>query len=206
MQRPLLWTAFQLFPLCYRGLTHAPFNYRYKYAPMHAVADLAGGGGGGAAAPLSGCSWRPHPFVHDAPIPSCPWSPFIIQARSQGGGVGGGGGVGRPPPVAHPKDFVPPFSNFVPPFSNFVPPFSNFVPPFSNFVPPFSKCSTLGICGWRHTGNVQGGGGACECPRVGAFFKLMTSRGKCPRGGVRLVFHPSKFRPPPHLAGWLRAW
>ena len=49
-------------------------------------------------------------------------------------------------------------------------------------------------------------GGACECPRVGAFFKLMTSRGQCPRGGVRLVFHPSKFRPPPpHLAGWLRA-
>ena len=34
---------------------------------------------------------------------------------------------------------------------------------------------------WRHADNVQGG------------------------GGVRLVFHPSKFRPPPHLAGWLRA-
>ena len=51
-------------------------------------------------------------------------------------------------------------------------------------------------------------GGACECPRVGAFFKLMTSRGQCPRGGgVRLVFHPSKFRPPPpthtHTPGWL---
>ena len=47
-------------------------------------------------------------------------------------------------------------------------------------------------------------GGACECPRVGAFFKLMTSRGQCPRGGgVRLVFHPSKFRPPPTwLAGY----
>ena len=46
-------------------------------------------------------------------------------------------------------------------------------------------------------------GGACECPRVGAFFKLMTSRGQCPRG-VRLVFHPSKFRPPPPtwLAGY----
>ena len=58
---------------------------------------------------------------------------YDMQARSQGGGVGG---VVRPPPVAHPKDFVPPFSNFVPPFSNFVPPFSNFVPPFSNFVPP----------------------------------------------------------------------
>ena len=46
-------------------------------------------------------------------------------------------------------------------------------------------------------------GGACECPRVGAFFKLMTSRGQCPRGGgVRLVFHPSKFRPPTWLAGY----
>ena len=46
-------------------------------------------------------------------------------------------------------------------------------------------------------------GGACECPRVGAFFKLMTSRGQCPRGGgVRLVFHLSKFRPPPP-PGWL---
>ena len=63
--------------------------------------------------------------------PACLYS----QARSQGGV----GGVVRPPPVAHPKDFVPPFSNFVPPFSNFVPPFSNFVPPFSNFVPPFSN-------------------------------------------------------------------
>ena len=52
---------------------------------------------------------------------------------------GGSGGSYDPPPVAHPKDFVPPFSNFVPPFSNFVPPFSNFVPPFSNFVPPFSN-------------------------------------------------------------------
>ena len=61
----------------------------------------------------------------------------FMQARSQGGGRGGGSY--DPPPVAHPKDFVPPFSNFVPPFSNFVPPFSNFVPPFSNFVPPFSN-------------------------------------------------------------------
>ena len=32
------------------------------------------------------------------------------------------GGGGRGGPVAHPKDFVPPFSNFVH-FSNFVPPF-----------------------------------------------------------------------------------
>ena len=52
-------------------------------------------------------------------------------------------------------------------------------------------------------GQCPRGGGACECPRVGAFFKLMTLRGQCPRGGgVRLVFHPSKFRPPPP-PGWL---
>ena len=56
-------------------------------------------------------------------------------------------------------------------------------------------------------GQCPRGGGACECPRVGAFFKLMTSRGQCPRGGVRLVFHPSKFRPPPTwLAGYGPEW
>ena len=115
------------------------------------------------------------------------------QARSQGGGGRGGRTT---PPVAHPKDFVPPFSNFVPPFSNFVPPFSNFVPPFSNFVPPLEYVDDV------TRAMSKGGGGACECPRVGAFFKLMTSRGQCPRGGVRLVFHPSKFRPPPP-PGWL---
>ena len=131
-----------------------------------------------------------------------------MQARSRGGV----GGVVRPPPVAHPKDFVPPFSNFVPPFSNFVPPFSNFVPPFSNFVPPFSNFVppfSNFVPPLEYVDDVtramSKGGCACECPRVGAFFKLMTSRGQCPRGGVRLVFHPSKFRPPPHLAGWLRA-
>ena len=61
-------------------------------------------------------------------------------------------------------------------------------------------------------GQCPRGGCACECPTVGEFFKLMTSRGQCPRGGAceclhppplqeilypRLVFHPSKFRPPP---------
>ena len=51
------------------------------------------------------------------------------------------------------------------------------------------------------------GGGACECPRVGAFFKLMTSRGQCPRGGGGAPRVPpiqvQKFRPPPTwLAGY----
>ena len=136
------------------------------------------------------------------------------QARSQGGGVGG---VVRPPPVAHPKDFVPPFSNFVPPFSNFVPPFSNFVPPFSNFVPPFSNFVppfsnfVLPFSNFVPpleyvddvTRAMSKGGGACECPRVGAFFKLMTSRGQCPRGGGAPGVPPIQVQTPPHLAGWL---
>ena len=47
-------------------------------------------------------------------------------------------------------------------------------------------------------------GGACECPRVGAFFKLMTSRGQCPRGGCAWCStHPSSDPPPPTwLAGY----
>ena len=50
----------------------------------------------------------------------------------------------------------------------------------------------------------RGGGGACECPRVGAFFKLMTSRGQCPRGGGGCAWcstHPSS-DPPGWLAGY----
>ena len=57
------------------------------------------------------------------------------------------------------------------------------------------------------TRTMSKGGGACECPRVGAFFKLMTSRGQCPRGGgapppIQVQAPPPA---PPHLAGWLRA-
>ena len=47
----------------------------------------------------------------------------------------------------------------------------------------------------------RGGGGACECPRVGAFFKLMTSRGQCPRGGGGAPgVPPIQVQTPPHLA------
>ena len=99
------------------------------------------------------------------------WMIYGIQARSQGGGGVGGGGR-APPPVAHPKDFVPPFSNFVPPFSNFVPHFSNFVPPLE-YVDDVTRAMSKGGClwmskrgvfsnfsegGWRHADNVQGGG------------------------------------------------
>ena len=44
----------------------------------------------------------------------------------------------------------------------------------------YAKCAWPGPitpppleCGWRHTGNVQGGGGVCECPRVGVFYNFL---------------------------------
>ena len=61
----------------------------------------------------------------------------------------------------------------------------------------------------------RGGGVLVNVQEWGAFFKLMTSRGECPRGGCLWMSkgggcawcstHPSS-DPPPHLAGWLRAW
>ena len=53
-------------------------------------------------------------------------------------------------------------------------------------------------------GQCPRGGGvcACECPRVGAFFKLMTSRGQCPRGCCECL-HPA---PPPFRKSCIRAW
>ena len=136
--------------------------------------------------------------------------------------VAGGGGR-TPPPVAHPQDFVPPFSNFVPPFSKPMQSVRDRDRPITT-PPPWTwnvddvtramskggacECPRVGCFSiFRRADDVtrtMSKGGACECPRVGAFFKLMTSRGQCPRGGgVRLVFHPSKFRPPPTwLAGY----
>ena len=52
-------------------------------------------------------------------------------------------------------------------------------------------------------------GGACECPRVGAFFKLMTSRGQCPRGGAPGVPPIQVQTPPPthtHTHAWLAGY
>ena len=49
---------------------------------------------------------------------------------------------------------------------------------------------------------VMSKGGACECPRVGAFFNLMTSRGQCPGGGGACeCLHP----PPPFRKSRIRA-
>ena len=41
--------------------------------------------------------------------------------------------------------------------------------------------------------------------KSGGVFQIDDVTRTMSKGGVRLVFHPSKFRPP-HLAGWLRAW
>ena len=130
---------------------------------------------------------------------------------------GGWGGVVRPLPVAHPKDFVPPFSNFVPPFSNFVPPFSNFVPPFSNFVPPFSNFVppfsnfvppfSNFVPPLEYVDDVtramSKGGVLVNVQEWGRFSNWWRHADNV-QGGVRLVFHTSKFRPPPPtwLAGY----
>ena len=73
--------------------------------------------------------------------------------------AGGGGGRTTPPPVAHPQEFVPPFSNFVPPFSNFVPPFSKPMQSVRDRDRPITP-PPLGLRMW------------------------MTSHGQCPRGVV----------------------
>ena len=163
-------------------------------------------------------------------------NPFLkshsAQARSQGGG--GSGGSYDPPPVAHPKDFVPPFSNFVPPFSNFVPPPSAilfhpsailfhpsailFHPlailfhPWNMWMTSRGQCQRGGACEcprvgrfsnwWRHADNVQGGGVLVNVQEWGRFSNWWRHADNV-QGGVRLVFHPSKFRPPPPPPGWL---
>ena len=134
-------------------------------------------------------------------------SSMYTQARSQGGV----GGVVRPPPVAHPKDFVPPFSNFVPPFSNFVPPFSNFVPPFSNFVPPFSNFVppfSNFVPPLEYVDDVtramSKGGVLVNVQEWGRFSNWWRHAGNVQGGGCAWCStHPSS--DPPHLAGWLRA-
>ena len=135
-------------------------------------------------------------LVAEASAVARAYTTLSSQARSQGGGVGG---VVRPPPVAHHKDFVPPFSNFVPPFSNFVPPFSNFVPPFSNFVPALEYVDDV-------TRAMSKGGGCLWMSKSGAFFKLMTSQNMrtSPRGGGAPGVPPIQVQTPP--PGWLRAW
>ena len=57
-------------------------------------------------------------------------------------------------------------------------------------------------CRWRHTGNVQGGEGACECPSGGVcqfFVRWMTSRRQCPFYGGWMTSR----RQCPFFGGWM---
>ena len=125
----------------------------------------------------------------------------------------GGGGVGRPPQLPIPKILFHPLAILVHPLAILVHPWNMWMtshgqcPRGGGVLVNVQEGGVFQFFGGRMTTRGQcPRGGACECPRVGAFFKLMTSRGQCPRGGgVRLVFHPSKFRPPPPptwLAGY----
>ena len=74
------------------------------------------------------------------------WLFFFIQWRIQGGG----GDRWSPPPL----ELVPILKTYCKVFVT-----------GTDRPPPLE-------CGWPHIGNVQGGGGACECPRVGVFLNF----------------------------------
>ena len=132
---------------------------------------------------------------------------------------GRGGGVGRPPPqLPIPKILFHPLAILFHPLAILFHPLAILFHPWNMWMTSHGQCPR----GVRVLVNVQEGGifqffggrmtscgqcprgGACECPRVGAFFKLMTSRGQCPRGGCAWCStHPSSDPPPPTwLAGY----
>ena len=119
---------------------------------------------------------------------------YRTQARSQGGV----GGVVRPPQLPIPKILFHPLAILFHPLAIlfhlsailFHPLAILFHPSAILFHPSAILFHPLAILFhpwnmWMTShGQCPRGGGACECRRVGAFFKLMTSRGQCPRGGV----------------------
>ena len=133
----------------------------------------------------------------------------IDQARRRGGGVGGGGPT---PQLPIPKILFHPLAILFHPLAILFHPLAILFHPWNMWQCPrgggvlvnVQEGGVFQFFGGRMTsrGQCPRGGGACECPRVGAFFKLMTSRGQCPRGGgcAWCSTHPSS-----DLAGWLRA-
>ena len=164
-----------------------------------------------------------HPLHPARSATSC----YGNQARSQGGGGGSGGSYDPPPQLPIPKILFHPLAILFHPLAIllhlsailfhplailFHPSAILFHPLAILFHPSAILFHPLAILFhpwnmWMTSHGQCPRGGACECPRVGAFFKLMTSRGQCPRGGgcAWCSTHPSS-DPPPHLAGWLRAW
>ena len=77
-------------------------------------------------------------------------------------------------------------------------------PPLLSTTNFFFSTNFLTICGWRHTGNVQGGGVLVNVQEWGylSFFGgRMTSRGQCPRGGGAC-----ECLDPPFRKSCIRAW
>ena len=60
-------------------------------------------------------------------------------------------------------------------------------------------------CGWRHTGNVQGGGGCLWMSKSGGVFQLFWGQ---MNGGWVLVKNPvsAPGPPPPFQKSWIRPW
>ena len=130
-----------------------------------------------------------------------------MQARSQGGS---GGSYDPPPQLPIPKILFHPLAILFHPLAILFHPSAILFHPLAILFHPsailFHPLAIL-FHPWNMWMTSRGQcprGGACECPRVGAFFKLMTSRGQCPRGGAPGV-PPIQVQTPPHLAGWLRA-
>ena len=128
-----------------------------------------------------------------------------MQARSQGGGRGG---RTTPPQLPIPKILFHPLAILFHPLAIlfhlsailFHPLAILFHPSAILFHPLAILFHPWNMWMTSH-GQCPRGGGACECPRVGAFFKLMTSRGQCPRGGGAPGVPPIQVQTPP--PGWL---
>ena len=130
-----------------------------------------------------------------------------------GGGGGGGGGSGGsydPPQLPIPKILFHPLAISFHPLAILFHlsailfhPLAILFHPSAILFHPLAILSHPWNMWMTHTGNVQGGGGACECPRVGAFFKLMTSRGQFPRGGGGAPGVPPIQVQTPPPPGWL---
>ena len=115
-----------------------------------------------------------------------------IQARSPGGGVGGS--YDPPPQLPIPKILFHPLAILFHPLAILFHLSAILFHPSAILFHPWNMWMTS-------RGQCPRGGGACECPRVGAFFKLMTSRGQCPRGGGAPGVPPIQVQTPP--PGWL---
>ena len=125
-----------------------------------------------------------------------------MQARSQGGG-GGSGGSYDPPQLPIPKILFHPLAILFHPLAILFHLSAILFHPLAILFHP----SAILFHPWNMWMTSHGQcprGGACECPRVGAFFKLMTSRGQCPRGGgcAWCPTHRSSDPPPTWLAGY----